>query len=84
MSEECRRVPLSVWQRVVADHGAGAVIDGRVTSVVPFGAFIEVAEGVEGLLHESDWLARPKVGSVIRVRVARIDVDNRRLSLVEA
>lgn len=84
MSDERHRVPLSVWQESVARYGAGAAVDGRVMSVVPFGAFIEVAEGVEGLLHESDWSARPRVGSVVRVRVARIDVENRRLSLVQA
>lgn len=83
MSDERHRVPLSVWQDAVASYGAGAVADGWVTWVAPFGAFIEVAEGVEGLLHESDWFARPKAGSVIKVRVARIDVENRRLSFVE-
>lgn len=84
MSREHRDVPLSAWQEFVASYGGGAVIDGWVIQVMPFGAHIEVADGVQGLLHESDWFARPRPGSVIRVRVARIDVENRRISLVEA
>ena len=83
MSYEYRDISLSVWQEFVASYGGGAVIDGWVTRVVPFGAFIEVADGVQGLLHESNWFARPKLGSAIHVRIAGIDVENRRISLVE-
>lgn len=84
MIYEDRGVPLPVWQEFVANYGGGGVIDGWVTRVVPFGAFVEVAEGVQGLLHESSWFVRPKPGSAIQVRIAGIDVENRRISLVEA
>ncbi len=40
------------------------VFDGTVTSVVPFGAFVEVAEGVNGLLADTVWLGRPESGSL--------------------
>ena len=83
MAHEYRGVPLPAWQEFVANYGSGTVIDGWVTTVVPFGAFVEVAEGIQGLLHESDWFARPKPGSAIQVRITRIDVENRRISLVE-
>lgn len=83
MPSEHRNVPLPLWQEFVASYGSGAVIDGLVTRVVPFGAFIEVGGGIQGLLHETNWFARPKHGSVIQVRVATIDVENRRVSLVE-
>ena len=83
MPSEHRNVPLRVWQAFVASYGSGAVIDGLVTRVVPFGAFIDVGGGIQGLLHETNWFARPKHGFVIQVRVAAIDVENRRISLVE-
>jgi polyribonucleotide nucleotidyltransferase len=60
------------------------VLDGRVTQVLPFGAFVEVAEGIQGLLPKSAWSAQPVTGSRIAVRIASIDVENRRMSLVQA
>ena len=60
------------------------VLDGRVTQVLPFGAFVEVAEGIQGLLPKSAWSAQLVTGSRIAVRIASIDVENRRMSLVQA
>jgi small subunit ribosomal protein S1 len=67
----------------------GSVVSGRVTKLLDFGAFIEIAEGVEGLCHisELDWRRIEKVsdavqpGQIIDVKVLKIDNDQRRISL---
>jgi small subunit ribosomal protein S1 len=75
---------MPAWTDFIARHSGGGVLDGRVTKVLPFGAFVEVAHGIQGLLPQSAWSARPKPGSSISVRIASIDVEKRRLSLVQA
>jgi ribosomal protein S1 len=84
MSHPDQGVPLAAWRDFVARHSGGGVLDGRVARVVAFGAFIEVAEGIQGLLPQSAWSARPELGSSIPVRIDSIDVENRRVSLVPA
>jgi ribosomal protein S1 len=59
----------------------GDVLEGTVASVVPFGAFVEVADGVHGLLHRSEWNAQPELGAPVRVTILDVDVDNARMSL---
>ncbi|MEU4228224.1 S1 RNA-binding domain-containing protein [Nonomuraea sp. NPDC026600] len=66
----------NAWEGFTSRHAVGDVLDGSVARVVPFGAFIEVADGVHGLLVGSD---RPEAGSSVSVRIAEIDHDNRRL-----
>ena len=70
-------------------HGEGDVVDGRVTKVVTFGAFVEILPGVEGLVHISE-LAQHHVenprevvsqGDQVRVRIIEVDAERRRLSL---
>ena len=39
------------WQKIVAPHKVGDVVEGRVTKIVAFGAFVEIYEGIEGLVH---------------------------------
>jgi small subunit ribosomal protein S1 len=77
------------WQRVVSTYSVGDVLEGKVTKVVAFGAFVEVMEGVEGLVHISE-LAQHHVenpreivnpGDVGRVKILEIDEERRRLSL---
>jgi small subunit ribosomal protein S1 len=77
------------WQRVVNTYSVGDVLEGKVTKVVAFGAFVEVVEGVEGLVHISE-LAQHHVenprdvvnpGDVGRVKILEIDDERRRLSL---
>lgn len=60
----------AVWQAFQAEHGVGAVVDATVVSVVPFGAFVEVAPGIHGLLHKDSWDATPEVGDSLPVRIA--------------
>ncbi|MGZ5308572.1 MAG: 30S ribosomal protein S1 [Solirubrobacterales bacterium] len=77
------------WQKVLTDYGEGETLDGTVTKVVQFGAFVQILPGVEGLVHISE-LAQHHVenpgevvapGDEVRVRVLEIDEERRRLSL---
>ncbi|CAA9502570.1 MAG: SSU ribosomal protein S1p [uncultured Solirubrobacterales bacterium] len=77
------------WQRVVDTYGVNDELEGKVTKVVTFGAFVEVLDGVEGLVHISE-LAQHHVenpreivnqGDEIKVKILEIDSDRRRLSL---
>jgi small subunit ribosomal protein S1 len=77
------------WQRVVNAYNVGDELEGKVTKVVTFGAFIEILDGVEGLVHISELAAHHvenpreiiEPGDAVRVRVLEIDDDRRRLSL---
>jgi small subunit ribosomal protein S1 len=77
------------WQRVISTHRPGDVLEGAVTKVVAFGAFVEILPGVEGLVHISE-LADHHVenpsevvepGSSLNVKILEIDEERRRLSL---
>jgi small subunit ribosomal protein S1 len=77
------------WQRVLDSYGPGEVLEGKVTKVVAFGAFVEIVPGVEGLVHISE-LAEHHVespsevvepGAEVRVRILEIDEERRRISL---
>ncbi len=69
------------WQEFVAAHAEGGVLDGVVARVLPFGAFVEVADGIHGLLVTDEV---PQTGTRLPVRIERIDVERRRFSLVKA
>ncbi len=77
------------WQRIVDTYTVGDELEGKVTKVVTFGAFVEILDGVEGLVHISE-LASHHVespreivhpGDEIRVKILEIDSERRRLSL---
>src|SRR5438094_713484 len=77
------------WQRVIDSYGEGDVVQGRVTKVVTFGAFVEILPGVEGLVHISE-LAQHHVenprevvsqGDPVNVLILEVDAERRRLSL---
>jgi len=70
-----------VWTEFFARHEIGDELEATVTSVVRFGAFAELSEGVDGLIHESV-MARPLApGDHVRVRILDIDEARRRISL---
>jgi small subunit ribosomal protein S1 len=77
------------WQRVMDTYNVGDVLEGKVTKVVSFGAFVEILDGVEGLVHISE-LAQHHVenpreivnqGDTVKVKILEIDSERRRLSL---
>ncbi|GAA4617563.1 S1 RNA-binding domain-containing protein [Saccharopolyspora hordei] len=63
-------VSLAGWQAFQDEHGEGTVVDATVVTVVPFGAFVEVAPGIHGLMHKDEWDRTPQVGESLRVRIA--------------
>ncbi len=77
------------WERFVSTYGPGNVLEGKVTKLVDFGAFVEVLDGVEGLVHISELADRhvenPRevvdVDQTINVKILEIDEERRRVSL---
>jgi small subunit ribosomal protein S1 len=77
------------WQRIVDTYNIGDELEGKVTKVVTFGSFVEILDGVEGLVHISELAAHhvesPREivhpGDEIRVKIIEIDAERRRLSL---
>lgn len=77
------------FQTAAGDIQEGADVTGRVTKIMEFGAFVEIAPGVEGLVHisELDWRRVGKVEEVVRedevisAKVLKIDPESRRISL---
>lgn len=96
LDAEKRKITLSLkalgedpWKDVEQRYTPDAVVSGAVTRLTGFGAFVQLEEGVEGLLHVSEMASarvrRPsdvlKVGEVVQVRVKSVDVPQRRISL---
>ncbi|WP_314453038.1 30S ribosomal protein S1 [uncultured Actinomyces sp.] len=77
------------WQAFARTHAIGQVVPGKVTKLVPFGAFVRVEDGIEGLVHISELAQRhvevpeqvAKVGDEVFVKVIDIDLERRRISL---
>lgn len=75
------------WAAFVAAHRTGDILEGRVVKATPFGLFIAVPGGVEGLLSYGDLRADDArirgaaVGSTLMVRLSEVDPDRRRLTL---
>ena len=70
-------------------YPVGAIVEGTVTKLVPFGAFVDLGDGIEGLVHISEMTAKhvdqpsqvTHVGEKVQVKVMEIDLDRRRISL---
>ncbi|MBW3648434.1 MAG: S1 RNA-binding domain-containing protein, partial [Actinobacteria bacterium] len=77
------------WQQFARTHAIAQVVPGKVTKLVPFGAFVRVDEGIEGLVHISELAERHveipeqvvNVGDELLVKVIDIDLERRRISL---
>jgi small subunit ribosomal protein S1 len=77
------------WKEFERMYQAGEIIEGQVTKLVPFGAFVRVAQGIEGLVHISELsdqhVESPEavlsVGDTVRVKVIDVDISRRRISL---
>lgn len=78
------------WLDTAEKYSKGSQVSGKVTSLVDYGAFVEIGEGVEGLIHVSEmsWTKKVKhpsqiinVGDEVRAMVLDIDQENRRISL---
>ena len=77
------------WRVFARTHAVGQIVPGKVTKLVPFGAFVRVEEGIEGLVHISELAQRHvevpdqvvAVGEEVMVKVIDIDLERRRISL---
>nr|MDQ2713059.1 S1 RNA-binding domain-containing protein [Acidobacteriota bacterium] len=92
-----RRISLGIkqleadpWTTIADRYSVGSVVEGRVRKLADFGAFVEIEEGIDGLVHVSDmsWTAHVKhpselvkKGQIVQAVVLHIDPSNRRLSL---
>jgi small subunit ribosomal protein S1 len=97
VNREARRISLSLketlpdpWDSVVEKYAVGSTIQGKVRNLTDFGAFVEIEEGVDGLVHVSDmsWTKRIKhpsevlkKGDDVQAVITSIDQENRRISL---
>jgi len=77
------------WQQFARTHQIGQIVPGKVTKLVPFGAFVRVDDGIEGLVHISELAERHveipeqvvQVNDEVLVKVIDIDLERRRISL---
>ncbi len=77
------------WTKLVETYPVGTVVEGKVTKIVPFGAFIELGANVEGLVHISEMAQKHidspaqvvHVGDAVNVKVMDVNVERRRISL---
>jgi small subunit ribosomal protein S1 len=89
ISLSIRRLQPDPWQESVAKYKIGDVIEGTVTKLVNFGAFVRVEEGLEGLIHISELsnqrVAHPgdvvKEGEVLKLKIISLDSERHRLGL---
>jgi small subunit ribosomal protein S1 len=89
ISLSIRRLQPDPWHSTVADFKVGEVIDGTVTKLVNFGAFVRVRDGLEGLIHISELshqrVAHPgdvvREGQTIKLKIISLDSERHRLGL---
>jgi len=77
------------WEKFKATYKVGDIVDATIVSITPFGAFAQIMDGVDGLIHISQ-LADKRVenvkdivaiGDVVKVKIIDIDIDNKRISI---
>jgi len=79
----------NIWDDFFANHKVGDTVEGRIVRLTDFGAFVEIAEGVEGLVHVSelseDRIEHPKdrfsVDQIVRAKVIKLDPAERKIGL---
>ena len=97
INKETQRISLGMkqlmsdpWEGVAAKYPVGATFEGRVTNIAEYGAFVELEEGVEGLVHVSEmsWTKKTvhpgkilSTSQEVQVMVLDVDADKRRISL---
>ncbi|MGI6217278.1 MAG: 30S ribosomal protein S1 [Coriobacteriales bacterium] len=77
------------WRTLIKNYPVGAIVEGKVTKIVPFGVFVALGDGVEGLVHISEMANKHvnhpsqvvEVGQQVPVKVMSVDLDRRRISL---
>ncbi|HVS65275.1 MAG TPA: 30S ribosomal protein S1 [Thermoanaerobaculia bacterium] len=90
ISLSLRQTEANPWEELASRFPVGTIIEGQVRNLTEFGAFVEIADGIDGLIHVSDmsWTKRVKhpseilhKGEEVRARITNIDVAGQRVSL---
>jgi small subunit ribosomal protein S1 len=82
-----KRLEKNPWEGVAERYKPGMIVEGRVTSVADFGAFVELEEGLEGLVHISELNlgkkkgSEAKCGDLVEVEVLNVDSDDNKIGL---
>lgn len=85
-----KQISPNPWEGIYDKYPAGSRIKGKVVNIMPYGVFVEIAKGIEGLLHSSEisWqkkLVNPqemfKVGDEVECQIINVDKDSKRISL---
>jgi len=85
-----KQITANPWEGVYDKYPTGTVIKGKVVNIMPYGVFVEIDKGIEGLLHASEitWqkkMVNPQemftVGQVVEVQIINVDKDSKRISL---
>lgn len=85
-----KQITANPWEAVYDKYPAGTVVKGKVVNIMPYGVFVEIDKGIEGLLHASEitWqkkMVNPQemftVGQVVEVQIINVDRDQKRISL---
>jgi small subunit ribosomal protein S1 len=89
ISLSLKATQIDPWQEFANTHEVGQLVYGRITKLVPFGAFVQVGDGIEGLVHISEMAAHHvdspeqvvSPGEELWVKIIEIDTQRRRISL---
>ena len=77
------------WEKFKNSYEVGDVIDAKIVSITPFGAFAQIIDGVDGLIHISQLADKHvqnvkdivSIGDVVKVKIIDIDIENKRISI---
>ena len=89
ISLSLRNVEDNPWTRAAERYAVGNIVGGKVVRMVPFGAFVELEEGIDGLVHISQISAKRvekpedelSIGQIITVKVTELNLDDKKISL---
>lgn len=84
-----KRAEDNPWEKFKANYGVGDIVDAKIVSITSFGAFAQIIDGVDGLIHISQLADRRvenvkdvvSVGDEVQVKITNIDMDSKRISL---
>ena len=85
-----KQIQANPWEEVYGKYPSGTKVKGKVVNIMPYGVFVEIDKGIEGLLHSSEisWqkkMVNPQeifsIGDTIEVQIINIDKDSKRISL---
>jgi small subunit ribosomal protein S1 len=84
-----RRLQLNPWETIDQRYSLGQVVSGPVTNVAPFGAFVQIEEAVEGLIHASELDVDPQAqprdllqpGQTVTAKIISLDKQRQRMGL---